>query len=111
MDKIGNVDIIKEFFKHVLVKDVMASPVVTIGEDETLTKATEMFAAHNLIHLPVVNRDGKLSGLLSHKYLYKTQSPRKFVDGEVTPVPGMVIEGDTYFWRDNLDSYILKRVM
>ena len=102
---------VRLLFKKVLVKDVMTTRVRKLNLEDPLSKAVEMFSAHSVSHLPVVDDNNKLVGLLSHKYLYKAVSPRKFVEGELDPDPGMVIEKDSYYWKDMVNSYILRKIM
>jgi CBS domain-containing protein len=45
--------------------DLMTSPTVTIGPDETARRATQLLSARKLRRLPVVDHDGHLVGILS----------------------------------------------
>jgi len=47
------------------VKDVMTTPVVTVRENETLGTATLQMVKLGLKRLPVVDENGKLSGIIS----------------------------------------------
>ncbi len=46
-------------------KDIMTSPVVTIGEGELITKAAALMSEKNVKRLPVVNKNGELVGIIS----------------------------------------------
>ncbi|MER7673984.1 CBS domain-containing protein [Kitasatospora sp. NPDC096128] len=46
-------------------RDLMATPAVTVTEDTSVTEAAALVAEHSLHHLPVVDADGRLTGLLS----------------------------------------------
>lgn len=46
-------------------RDVMSTPVVTIGPDATVWEATETMLDRRIGHLPVVDADGVLVGVLS----------------------------------------------
>ncbi len=50
------------------VADLMTTEVVTLTEDETLAHAQRCMARGRIRHLPVV-RDGRLSGLITHRDL------------------------------------------
>ena len=102
---------VKTFFKNAKIKDIMTSPARTIQVEESLSKASEMFTTYGISHLPVVDERNRLVGILSQKYLYKAISPRKFIEGELNPDPQMVIDGDSYYWKDALDRYILRNIM
>jgi CBS domain-containing protein/nucleotide-binding universal stress UspA family protein len=46
-------------------KDIMTSPVVTIGADEHVTKAAALMSEKNIKRLPVLNKQGELVGIIS----------------------------------------------
>ncbi|MFF3110944.1 HPP family protein [Kitasatospora sp. NPDC057904] len=46
-------------------RDLMTSPAVTITDTTTAAAAAALLAEHSLHHLPVVDADGRLTGLLS----------------------------------------------
>ncbi|MFQ6135022.1 MAG: cyclic nucleotide-binding/CBS domain-containing protein [Nitrososphaerales archaeon] len=48
-----------------LVGDVATKPLVTIDEDATIWKAAELMSKHHIRRLPVTNRDGEITGLLT----------------------------------------------
>jgi CBS domain-containing protein len=50
---------------NVPLREVMTKNVVTIGEDASLEEARRVIATHGIRHLPVVNHEDKLVGLLS----------------------------------------------
>ena len=110
MDKIND-QRFQSAFANTRVQDVMYAPVPTLLVTENLSKAAEIFFAYPVFHLPIVDEDNRLVGILSHKYLYKTEAPRKFIDDEMKTSPGMVMDRDGYFWKESLDRYILRRVM
>ena len=51
---------------------LMTAPVVTIGPDAVLGTAARMMSAHRIKRLPVVDRDGKLVGIVSRADLLKS---------------------------------------
>ena len=50
------------------VKDLMSADLVTLGENDSLADAQRCMERGRIRHLPVV-RDGKLTGLLTHRDL------------------------------------------
>ncbi len=50
---------------ELLARDLMACPAVTVTDDTSATEAVALLAEHSLHHLPVVDGDGRLVGLLS----------------------------------------------
>jgi CBS domain-containing protein len=62
-------DAIRLMAKDVLLDqpldNVMTKNVVTIQEDASLTEVRKVICAHRIRHMPVVNQEGALVGLLS----------------------------------------------
>ncbi len=56
---------------NIIASDVMTSPVVSLRTPQKLSDAITFFVKHRFRHLPVVNDDGKLVGILSDRNLYK----------------------------------------
>ena len=52
-----------------LVKDVMVQEIVCLFEDEPLQKVEEVFNKHNVNHIPVLDWNKKLVGIVSYKDL------------------------------------------
>jgi len=46
-------------------KDIMTSPVITIEQDKHITQATALMVEKNIKRLPVLDKHGKLAGILS----------------------------------------------
>jgi CBS domain-containing protein len=51
------------------IEEVMTSNVTTIGEEASLEEARRLIVTHAVRHLPVVNSQGELVGLLSVRKL------------------------------------------
>lgn len=92
-------------------RKIMTARVHSIHEDANLSEAVRLFTEYNLTHLPVVDSNKKVVGLVSHMYIYKTQSPRKFVEGDMRVAQDMVIDGDSFYLKETLDRYYLKNIM
>ncbi len=105
------VSLISDFLNKIKVKDVMVKNVVTIFEDDELSLAEEKFVEHHINYLIVIDHDKKLVGLLSRKYLYKTLAPRKIISEEMDYDPKIIIDGDSFYEKASLDSYILCNIM
>ena len=54
---------------HGAVEDIMTSPVVTVGPDTPLADVVRLMARTGLHHLPVVEPDGRLAGIVSQSDL------------------------------------------
>jgi CBS domain-containing protein len=55
--------------ERVLVRDVMTSPVLHIHEDASLEEAVELTLERRIDHLPVVDRHGRVQGMLSMRHV------------------------------------------
>ena len=101
---------IRVLFNKIKIEEVMKTPPVTIYEMEDLSVAEQKFVEHSISHLIVINKEGKLRGLVSPKYLYKTHAPKKCVKGEILQ-PRTIVDGDSFYHKDALDKYFLVNVM
>ncbi|MBF0484287.1 MAG: CBS domain-containing protein [Candidatus Omnitrophica bacterium] len=105
-------DQLRLVFENLKVRDIMRTPVITIFSDENLSDALIKFSSFNVSHLVVIDRGHRLVGLFSHKYLYRTQSPRKVIGDDVLYDPGLMTDGaDGLYDKSALDCYILEHVM
>jgi CBS domain-containing membrane protein len=52
-----------------LVRDLMTAHVFTLRENDRLIDLEELMSSKHVRHVPVVNRDGELLGLVSHRDL------------------------------------------
>ena len=56
------------------VRNLMSTPAVTLGRDENLSLAEEVMRLGRLRHLPVVDGDNRLVGLVTHRDLLRVQT-------------------------------------
>jgi len=104
---------VQDLFKNTKLEEIMRTPVITVREDDEFSDAEKKFISnHTINHLCVVNRENQLVGIISQKYIYKTQSPRKILGHEELDYsPDIMIDGDSFYHKDSLDSYILRSIM
>jgi len=57
----------------VLVKHIMSPKVVTFFEEQTLPLAEDVMRLHKFRHLPVIDNDGRLVGLVTQRDLLAAQ--------------------------------------
>ncbi|RMG80459.1 MAG: CBS domain-containing protein [Bacteroidetes bacterium] len=55
------------------VAQLMTTDVVFVKPDDVLTKVDELFRAHNIHHLPVIDEEGKVVGIISKTDFYRLQ--------------------------------------
>jgi CBS domain-containing protein len=53
-------------------EDVMTSPVIAIGQDELLEDAVDLMLSNDVKRLPVLDAEGKLTGMLSRLDVFRT---------------------------------------
>ena len=102
---------VRDLLRKIKVRDVMSFPVHTIYDYEPLSKAMEIFVDKGVYYLPVVNKEDQIVGMLTSKYVYKTQSPRKILSQDMTYRSDMVLVGDSYYDKGVIDTYKLGNVM
>lgn len=51
--------------KHTAVREIMTTDVTTIPSDATVEEAMRVMTKHRVRHLPVVDRDGHVTGVVS----------------------------------------------
>src|SRR3954451_5467690 len=56
--------------KTLLVRDVMTKDVATLGRNEKLTVADDVMRLGRIRHLPVIDEDGALAGIVSQRDLF-----------------------------------------
>ena len=57
----------RRLFRETTAGDIMTRPAVVVGEDLSLEAAVSVLADHRISGAPVVDRDGRLCGVLSEK--------------------------------------------
>lgn len=82
-----------------LVKDTMTSPVVTIGENETIYKVAQLMDKHEVGCVVVTGKEGKPVGILTERdlvarVLTKNTLPSRVKAGKVMTSPLITIDPD-----------------
>lgn len=65
-----------------LVEDVMSTDVFTLGRNDTLSIADDLMKQQRIRHLPVLDADGALCGILSQRDLFRGMLLRSLGYGE-----------------------------
>ena len=90
---------VKILLNKVKISEIMTPKVITVNEHDRFSLVEEKMRSFHIRHLPVVDDDGKLVGILTQRDLYRAQSPRRLEDGT------------WYYDQNSLDSNILNVVM
>lgn len=82
-----------------LVKDIMTSPVITIGENDTIYKAAQLMDKHDVGCIIVTSKEGKPVGILTERdfvsrVLTKNTLPSRIKAGKVMTSPLITIDPD-----------------
>ena len=88
-----------EVLHKILLKTIMIKEPYTLNVDDPFSRAWEIFKTYGIRHLPIVDDKGILKGILTERDLYRIQSPRIAMDGELV------------YDNEGLDSHVLKDVM
>ena len=56
---------------EILVEDVMSTELFTLGRNETLSVADDLMKQQRVRHIPVLDADGELCGILSQRDLFR----------------------------------------
>ena len=74
-----------------LAGDWMSKNVVTLTEDTSMIKAARVMKEHQVRHLPVVDKDGRLSGIISERDI-KAASPSQATSLDVYELTHLLSE-------------------
>ena len=99
-----------DLFSQTKIKDIMTE-AICICKDDPFSSAQQKFKDNRSYYLIVVDDEDKYVGTLSQKFLFKAQSPRKIISEEMSHDPAIIIDGDSFYDKEVLDSYILSKVM
>ncbi len=98
-------------FNMIKVGDIMLSPAVSVKENDDFSAVQKKFLENHLPYVCVTDDGQKLVGTISQKYLYKAQSPRKIIGDNPDYDPDIIVDGDSFYSKEVLDSYILSQIM
>ena len=90
---------IKVLLNKVHLKDVMTTKIVSINVDAPFSQVEQKMRECKVRHVPVVDENNKLVGLMSQRDLYRIHPPHRDE------------EGNWVYDQESLDSVILKHVM
>ena len=90
---------IRTLLNKIKIKEIMVDNVFSIKVDEPFSRVEEKFREFRIRHLPIVDEDYKLVGIITQRDLYRISTPRKDEDGNLV------------YDKETLDSYILEHVM
>lgn len=75
-------------------KDIMSSPVLTIGKDEIVAAAAKLMLEKNVGALPVVRADGKYLGMVTERTLVPHEEKAPFLHRPVLVYMGQFVGRD-----------------
>lgn len=101
----------KKILNEVTVAEIMSAPVKTVVVGAPFSEVEEMFLDCRIRHLPIVNHFQELVGIITQKDLYRLISPRKVIEKTLEYDGDTILDGNAYYSKKVLNSYILKHVM
>ena len=57
--------------RSILVEDVMSTDIFTLGRNDKLSVADDLMKQQRIRHVPVLNSDGELCGILTQRDLFR----------------------------------------
>src|SRR3989338_7222069 len=73
--------------RNTSLENLMKPKLITIGPSEPLENALSLFAMHRIRHLPVVNEEGFVIGVLSDRDILRASVP--LTDQNGAPMPDL----------------------
>ena len=80
------------------VCDLMTSPARTLGRNDRLSSVDDLMTTNRIRHVPILDEDGALCGIVSHRNLFRGALAKALGYGDVAQ-------------RKLLDSLVAKEVM
>ena len=62
------------FDRNITIGQLMTTDVITVSPDDNLLKVEEIFTTHNFHHIPVVDGENILKGIISNGDFFKMQN-------------------------------------
>ncbi len=90
---------IRAFYMKVRLSEIMTRDVIFLFDDDPFSLVEEKLRENRIRHLPVVDFQKKLVGLITQRDLYRIHSPRKDEDG------------NWYYDKESLNEHVLKEAM
>ena len=90
---------LREVLNNTPVRDFMILPPIILNYNESFSRVEQILREKGIKHLPILDENGRLGGLITLSDLYRTCSPRRTLDGSYV------------YDKAQLDNFILKNVM
>ena len=68
--------------KTMFLKEIMIKDPITLNIDESFCRVAQIFQEKDIRHLPIVNAQGLILGVISQRDLNRIASPKKGPNGE-----------------------------
>lgn len=90
---------IRSLLNKVKIAEIMTSPVISVNCEAHFREVVKIFQEKRVRHIPIVNKESEVVGIMSQRDLYKLQPPHKNEDGVWV------------YDMDVIDGFILSNVM
>ncbi len=91
---------LRETINAISIKSFMILPPIILKYNEKFSRVEAILREKQIKHLPILDENGRLGGLITLSDLYRTCSPRKNIE-----------DGTFIYDHAQLDGFILKNVM
>ncbi|MCA9393892.1 MAG: CBS domain-containing protein [Candidatus Omnitrophica bacterium] len=94
------------------VGTMMTHPVQVINEGADLGQVEQAFLTYHIRHLPVVDDDNRIVGVITQRDLYRAVSPTRDASGPDPLAAGSLVEdGEHFYDKQRLHDIALEQVM
>jgi CBS domain-containing protein len=90
----------KNMLEKIQLKEIMHTPPIILHQDDKFHMVEKTLRENKIKHLPVVDDDNKLVGIITLSDLYRTCAPRRNHE-----------DGTFFYSQEQLDAYILSHIM
>jgi len=90
---------IRSLLNKVKIHEIMTTPAISLNFEKPFQEVIKIFQNQRIRHLPLVDKNQEVVGIISQRDLYKLQPPHKNE------------EGQWVYDLDVMDEFILGRVM
>ena len=84
--------------RNVALKEIMIKTIITAAPQDALSSIEEKFRKNRIRHIPVVDAENKILGIITHRDLLRYVPPHHTEQGDV-------------YVKEEMDRFILKRIM
>lgn len=94
------------FLVDIPVSEIMSRPLITIGKDTSITEAISVMQAKNIRRLPVLDNNGKMTGIITDKDILKAIMTNQSLATSLLNEPTLLVDQHSFFGRYTSNSWL-----